>query len=543
MADKANQASPPKGFLLLTLHAHLPFVRHPEHEQFLEEEWFFEAITETYLPLLSIFEGLDKDKVPFRVTMTLSPTLVAMLNDDLLKERYLAHLTRLLDLADLEVTRTKDSRKFHDLANMYRWRLESSHQLFTKTYDGDLIKAFISFYEKGNLEIITTAATHGYLPLIAPNEEAVRAQIAIACQDFERVFGRRPAGIWLPECGYQPGFENVLQKEGLNFFFTDAHGVLHATPRPRYGVFAPLETVCGVSAFGRDLASSKQVWSSRSGYPGDPAYRDFYRDIGFDLDMDYIGPYVQPTGHRKMTGFKYYRITSGGDGGDNKEAYSYHDALAKAEEHAADFVKKRIETIDALTPLMDRPPVIVSPYDAELFGHWWFEGPEFLNFLFRKIAAEDLLEAITPSEYLKRHPVNQVAIIAQSSWGEGGHNDVWLDETNDWIYRRLHKAADRMVKMATCRRGANGVVKRALNQAARELLLAQSSDWAFIMKTGTMAPYAIKRTKESLANFTQLYDQIENGNIDEAALLALEEKNCLFPDIDFTVYSAKPGNL
>ena len=524
-----------KGFLALVLHAHLPFVRHPEQEEFLEEEWFFEAITETYLPLLTLFEGLQKDDVRFRLTMTLSPTLMAMLKDDLLISRYLSHLVKLLELAEKEVERTKDSPALNELAKMYQWRLEASYHLFTETYGSDLVSAFKRFYDLGCLEIITSAATHGFLPLMAHNKTAVKAQIKIACDDFFRVLGFRPQGIWLPECGYEPGFEDILQQEGINYFFTDSHGLLNATPRPRYGVFAPVMTRCGVAAFGRDLASSRQVWSSNDGYPGDPVYRDFYRDIGYDADIEYIRPYAQKTGDRKMTGFKYHRIT--GDE-DDKDVYNYREALKTADEHAEDFVEKRLAMIDRLTPLLqDRPPLIVSPYDAELLGHWWFEGPEFLNFLFRKIAArQEQIETITPSEYLHRHPVNQVADPAASSWGEGGHAEVWLDPENDWIYRHLHKAAKRMTRLAEDHTNATGVIKRALNQAVRELLLAQSSDWAFIMKTGAMAPYAKKRTSESLKNFTRLFTEINDNNVDEANLKSLEEKDSLFPNLDYSVY-------
>ena len=525
-----------KGFLALVLHAHLPFVRHPEQEEFLEEEWFFEAITETYLPLLRLFEGLQKDDVRFRLTMTLSPTLLAMLKDDLLISRYLSHVTKLIELAEKEVARTKSNPAFNELAKMYQSRLKDSHYHFTDTYGSDLVAAFKKFYNLGCLEIITSAATHGFLPLMAHNKTAIKAQIKIACDDFFRLLGYRPRGIWLPECGYEAGFEDILQQEGIDYFFTDSHGVLNATPRPRSGVFAPIMTQCGVAAFGRDLASSRQVWSSEDGYPGDPLYRDFYRDIGYDADIEYIRPYAQKTGDRKMTGFKYHRIT----GNENeKDVYSYRQALKKVNEHAEDFVEKRLAMIDSLAPLLqDRAPLIVSPYDAELFGHWWFEGPEFLDSLFRNIAArQERIETITPSEYLARHPVNQIASPATSSWGEGGYAEVWLDPTNDWIYRHLHKAAERMTNLADNHPNATGVTKRALNQAVRELLLAQSSDWAFIMKAGAMAPYAEKRTRESLKNFTRLYTEINEKKIDESNLKDLEEKDTLFPGLDYSVYS------
>ena len=525
-----------KGYLTLVLHAHLPFVRHPESEEFLEEDWLFEAINETYIPLLTVFEGFKRDGIPFHLSMTLSPTLISMLKDPLLQERYLKRLDKLIELAGLEVERTSFDPKVNDMAKMYLWRFMEAKELFQNRYGGDLVNAFKLFQDDGSLEIITCAATHGYLPLLAVNEKAVRAQISTACRQYEKVFGRPARGIWLPECGYQAEFDSYLKEEGLVFFFTDAHGVLHAEPRPRYGVFAPIYTKNGLAVFGRDVESSRQVWSATEGYPGDPVYRDFYRDIGFDLELDYIKPFIQPNGLRKMIGVKYYRITS--RDAPDKEVYSLSDALRRASEHADDFIRRRLDQIGRLEGLIDRPPLIVAPYDAELFGHWWFEGPEFLNFVIRKMSMlKDRIETITPNEYLKLYPVNQVAAPSASSWGHKGYSEVWLDESNDWIYRHLHKSADRMVNIATTFAGAQGTLERALNQAARELLLAQSSDWAFIMKTGAMSQYAEKRTKEHLLRFNHLYEQISKEAVDETYLAELEGKDNIFPDIDFRVYS------
>ncbi|MBI4829295.1 MAG: DUF1957 domain-containing protein [Nitrospinae bacterium] len=455
------------GLLALLLHAHLPFVRHPEHEVALEEDWLFEALTETYLPLLDIFDRLDGEQVPCRLTVTLSPTLIEMLNDPLLRERYERSLERLIELAEKEVGRTGTDPAVGPLARMYLDR-------FT----------------------------------------AARAW-------------------WLPECGYQPGIEALLAGAGVKYFFLDAHGLLHGDPRPRRGVFAPAVTPEGVAVFGRDMESSRQVWSAKVGYPGDPDYRDFYRDIGFDLPMDYIGPYVQPTGHRKMTGIKYHRVTGGAD---DKDVYDRGAAMARVRAHAADFLLRRAEQTARVAPLIDRPPLIVSPYDAELFGHWWFEGPEFLEAVIRS-AAWDGVELVTPRDYLNRFPDNQELRPAASTWGLRGYSEMWLDESNDWIYRHLHKAAERMTELARAHPRAQGVTLRALNQAARELMLAQSSDWAFIMKSGSMTAYAQRRVKESLLEFTRLFEEIAAGRIDERALARLEARDNLFAaDVDYRDY-------
>ncbi|HAF17505.1 MAG TPA: DUF1957 domain-containing protein, partial [Peptococcaceae bacterium] len=290
----------------------------------------------------------------------------------------------------------------------------------------------------------------------------------------------------------------------------------------------------GVAAFGRGAESSKQVWSAKEGYPGDFDYRDFYRDIGYDLDLSYIGPYLPEGKIRSHTGIKYYRITSTTD---YKEPYVRPWALEKAATHAGNFMFNREKQVEWLSSMLDRKPVIVAPYDAELFGHWWFEGPQWLDFLIRKIRYDqNTVELITPGDYLKIYPCNQVSTPCESSWGWKGYHEVWLNGANDWIWRHLHKAGERMIELANSNHEVNGILKRALNQAARELLLAQSSDWPFIMKTGTMVEYAKMRFQSHIANFTRLYEDIKGNKIDEGWLNGLETKNNLFPDMDYRIY-------
>jgi 1,4-alpha-glucan branching enzyme len=527
-----------KGYLCFVLHAHLPYVRHPEHENFLEEKWLYEAITETYIPLIQVFDRLLGDNVQFRLTMTLSPSLISMLTDPLLQERYAKHLSRLLELARKEEGRTYGS-PFHEAALMYKRRFQEAMTVFNDRYHRNLVAAFKKFQDAGRLEIITCAATHGYLPLMLLQPEAVRVQVRAAVEHYQKHLGVPPRGIWLPECAYTPGLDEILKENGLKFFFTDSHGILYASHRPRFGIFAPIFCPTGVAAFGRDIESSKQVWSTMEGYPGDYNYREFYRDIGHDLDYEYIKHYIHPDGIRIHTGMKYYKITGKMDLS-QKEAYSPRAAEEKAAEHAGNFMFNRQQQVNHLAGLMDRPPLIVAPYDAELFGHWWFEGPAWLEYLIRKIAFDqDEIELVTPSDYLQRFPCNQVAVPCSSSWGNKGYHEVWLCGANDWIYRHLHMAAGMMTSMANRRFGAGGLLRRALNQAGRELLLAQSSDWAFIMSTGTMVEYAVRRTKVHLDNFLRLHDQIENNRIDEGFLGDLEYRDNIFPDLDYSWYRAR----
>ena len=521
-----------KGYLCLVLHGHLPFVRHPEHEDFLEEDWLYEAITETYIPLIEVFERLLNDNVDYRVTLSLTPTLLSMLGDPLLQERYLKHINRLIELSHKEVERTRWQPQFQNLAIMYLNNFCKVRDIFVR-FNCNLIAAFKYLSDSGKVEIITCGATHGYFPLMDIHKESVRAQVKVAVSHYENVFGKKPQGIWLPECGFHPGHDEILKEAGIRYFFSDAHGVLHGSPRPKYGVFAPVYCKSGVACFARDLESSKQVWSSVEGYPGDYQYREFYRDIGFDLDYDYIRPYIHPDGVRISTGIKYYRIT----GSDDKQPYNAQLARTKAAEHAGNFMFNRERQIEYLSDLMQKKPIIVSPYDAELFGHWWYEGPMWIDFLIRKIYYDQkTISLISIPEYLAENPRNQVVTPSMSSWGWKGYSEIWLQGPNDWIYRHLHGAAERMAELTKSFPHTNGLIKRALNQSLRELLLAQSSDWAFIMGTGTHTSYAVKRTKDHLLRFTRLYEDIKANSIDESWLSDIEYKDNIFPNIDYRVH-------
>jgi len=527
----------PKGYLAIVLHAHLPYIRHTEFEDFLEEDWLFEAITETYIPLIKMMDGLVRDGVDYKLTISLSPTLMSMMMDSHLQRKYLKHIDKLIELSEKEIERTQFDGRFNSLARMYHTNFTDCRRIFADQYGMNLVNAFKHFQDLGGLEVITCCATHGYLPLMEVERRAsVRAQVKVAADMYEKIFGKRPPGIWLPECGFNPGDDEILKKEGIKYFFVDTHGILFGNPRPRFGVFSPYLTKSGVAAFGRDTESSKAVWSAVEGYPGDYNYREFYRDVGFDLDYDYIRPYINSDGTRINTGIKYYKITGTGN---HKEPYSEQDARNVAANQAANFMFNREKQIEHLAGQMDgRAPIIVAPYDAELFGHWWHEGPDWINFLIRKIRYDQNTIALTtPGEYLKMHKKYQVLTPSFSSWGYKGYSEVWLEGSNDWLYKHLHKMTERMVEMASTHKNAKGLLARALNQMARELLLAQSSDWAFIMKTGSHVTYAAERMREHTEHFTELYEDVKNNTLEEAYIKNLEDKYSIFHDIDYSIYA------
>ncbi len=526
-----------KGYLAFVLHAHLPYVRHPEYDAFLEERWFFEALTETYIPIVMMLDRFVKESVPCRLTISISPSLLAMMEDPLLQDRYAAHLVTSLELADKEIERHHDNPHVQYLAGVYRQLFHETHDVFVNQCQKRISTAFKRFAEHGVIELITCTATHGLLPLLSPQPKSVAAQVITGLDYFEEIFGFRAQGLWLPECGYYPHLDDILWKEGVRFFLTESHGVEHASITPFHGVYTPIYTPSGAAAFGRDQGSTKQVWSAREGFPGDPDYREFYRDIGYDVDYDYIQPYLAG-GVRCDTGFKYHRITGPTPW---KDWYQPEVARERAAQHAGAFLRQRMSHIEYLDSAMETMPIIVAPFDAELFGHWWFEGPQWLEFVIRKAAYDQETIALTSlSGYLDRHPVHQVGIPCTSTWGHKGYFAGWLNEQTDWIYPQLFECGQRMEQLAAQHaqgKRVNKMTQRALQQCMRELLLAQGSDWPFIINDGTSTEYAVRRVKDHVARFHYLANAVEQKSIDEEKLSAFEYMDNLFPHVDYTLFA------
>ena len=555
-----------KGYVSFVLHAHLPFIHHPESDDYLEESWLYEAISETYLPLLKYFKMLVDEKVNFRITMSMTPPLLSMLDSKLLQQKYIKYLENLIELSEKEIKRTTFNQKMNNLSHYYFERYSEDLRLYRDVFNCDIISQFKHFQDIGVLEIITCGATHGYFPILSVNEKTVRAQIAVGVQTYERFFGRKPRGIWLPECGYVPEADKYLREFGLDYAIVESHGVLYANPTPIYGTLAPIVSPDGFTVFGRDMESSRQVWDAISGYPGDFNYRDFYKDIGYETDYEYIKPYIAHNGVRVHTGIKYHRITGKTD---NKDIYDVQWAKDSAEKQAGHFLNSRTNQIENASKYMDKPPIVLCPYDAELYGHWWYEGPYWLYILFKKIYYDECnFELITPSEYIDRYPLIQQCTPCRSSWGANGYSEVWLNPSNDYAHKHLHKAGDRMCELAynfrnvkpdldkleyeisELKKQKKSVTKitstkkykdlklhlRALNQAARELLLLQSSDWLFIITNNTMVDYAHRRIKDHTGRFTRLYNELNSGKIDKKFLEEIELKDAIFPDIDYRIY-------
>ena len=425
----------PHGTCSLVLHGHLPWVHHPDEPDFLEEDWYFEALAETYLPLIRILDGLAEDEVPVRLAVGLTPPLLRMFGAPALRKKAQGWLASKLALARLESRRLRESPDLHLVARHYELRFRSLLETWERL-EGDPVRAFAAHQDAGRLEILASCATHAILPLLA-TERGRRQQVRVGTARYRELFGRDPLGFWLPECGYAPGIDDLLAEEGILYTILETHGVSAATPAPPAGCHRPITLPSGVLAFARDPTSSRQVWSSEVGYPGDPAYREFYRDLGYDGDYDTIRPWLHADGVRRHLGLKYHRVTGRVDLSE-KAIWDPPAARARADEHARHFLESRASQAADLAREFGEAPSITSPYDMELFGHWWYEGPWFLEALFRRQADPATRQAIrlaTPADVARAPGSRPAAQAAVSTWGEGGYFKVWLDASNAWLHR------------------------------------------------------------------------------------------------------------
>ena len=508
-----------KGAVALVLHAHLPYVRSAQPGS-LEEDWFFQALIECYLPLLETLElaSADPHQQP-KLTIGLSPTLLSLLSDQDLKQRFPQWLHErlvLLPKADPSLRAGAE----HLAATIER------HRLAWRSCDGDLIQRFAALQRDGVVDLLTCGATHGYLPLLRHHPEAVRGQLRTAVREHQRLVGERPLGIWLPECAYYEGLDRWMRDAGLRYAVLDGHGLLHGRPRPRYGVYAPICSRNGVAFFGRDSDATLPVWSAKDGYPGDPHYREFHRDLGWDLPIEELKPLGldQP----RPLGLKLHRVTDHSAPLDRKQPYEPGVAAERVKEHAADYLQGRRRQLDQLGNAMEVSPLLVAPFDAELFGHWWFEGPAFLSQLFQQAPQEGV--AFTRlRDVLNSVGQLQLCDPSPSSWGQGGYHDYWLNDSNAWIIPEWEKASAAMVQR--CSRGVGSEqAMQWLQQAARELLLAQSSDWSFILRAGTTTELARERVQRHLGRFWQLMQAIDGTTeLPEGWLEEVQTDDRLFP--------------
>jgi 1,4-alpha-glucan branching enzyme len=551
---------------VFTLHSHLPYVLN--HGRWPHgSDWICEAALDTYLPLLETLRGLSADAVPSPVTIGFTPVLAnQLINRSFVTEMdaFFAQRIKACDEAPVSLATTGDSHLL-PLVEFWRARLTRLRQLFTEI-GGDLVAAFRALESAGQIEIIGSAATHAYLPLLA-RDESIRLQLAVGVSEHRRIFGRSPTGCWLPECAYRPrgpwepwptaprtgmrrGIEEHLADAGFQYFFVDAHLAaagralgLSGDPAGDPIVHAPATAARAtealrspyrayrvahgpVVAYVRDPKASMQVWSRFEGYPGDEWYLEFHK-------MRWPG------------GLKLWRVTGSNVDLGAKQPYNPEAAADRARGHAEHFA--HLLAGIAAGQQTNRDAVVVAPFDTELFGHWWFEGPEFLGDMYRALTRQQSqVHPATGSAHLRSHPARAAIRLPWGSWGANGDSSMWLSDQTAWTWERLWPLEQSFWDVAQ-QALASPSARPVLAQAARELLLAQSSDWQFIISTGAAADYAERRFQEHCADAEQLIAALASPNeegMDAARRRAdeLSQRDQLFPNIIPAIAAALGGS-
>lgn len=517
----------------LVLHSHLPYVRGAGRWPH-GEEWIHEAILGTYLPLLVLLHDLRDEGVRYRLTIGLTPTLLEQLAAPDIQVRFLEYVDDQIrraerdawDLASADGDRAA-------LAEHYRASYGRLRDAYLVRFSRDLVGAFAALARTGEIELLTSAATHGYLPLL--DDRSVAAQLALGGRTTRRLTGIAPSGIWLPECGYRPGLERALAAEGLDHCFIDAellpgHGVTGAPRSPgaswpaRSGgtderpagdfpagaadVLRP-HRVAGsaVAAIARHPGVSGQVWSAATGYPGDPAYREFHRKDD-------------------RSGLRYWRVSGAAVALGAKAPYRVADAAARVRVHAAHFSASVRRTLDAHRAATGQAGLLTTSFDSELFGHWWAEGVDWLGLVLRALGPL----TVTAADWLAAHPPREHVFLAEGSWGRHNDHSTWQDPKTAWMWQEigLARAAVRALADAP---PVEPLRARAADQALRELLLLQSSDWPFLVTTGQAADYGAARFRAHAARLQRCLALARAGGAADADELgAIERADAVFPE-------------
>ena len=557
----------PQGYFTFVLHSHIPYVRQAGRWPF-GEETLHEVMAETYIPLLDALYDLIDEGVKPHLTLGLTPILLEQLADPLVLTHFELYLREKLELVGLDLVRhgTTGDKPRLALAQFYHDWYERILSNFINRYHRDLVGAFRQLRAGGYIDVLTSAATHGYLPLME-RDSTIHGQLATGLGSSQRHLQASPLGVWLPECGYRPayykegkpsylkpGVESFLAELNLRYFFTetdvvtggelvgkaagDAIGPYGAIPARKLAVTPLTEPTekttfrpyfvgsSAVSVFGRDERTGMQVWSASHGYPGDFYYREFHRKDDH-------------------SGLQYWRVTGARVDLGNKQLYDPAKAQERAREHADNFVDLVVRGLTAHKKESGAAGVIVSAYDTELYGHWWFEGVDWMKNVLRQLAANPDVQLCTAASYLADNPPTEVLNLRESSWGAGGGHWTWLNPETEWMWPLIHNAERRMEKLAARYPAAQGETLALLNQVARELVLLQSSDWPFLVSTGQAKDYATSRFQGHLARFSQLASMAEAGGVksdsDRQALTLISDMDNPFPTIDYRAFAEREG--
>jgi len=521
----------------LVLEAHLPFVRDYNKDDNLsqsgEEGRFFESVSETFLPLLEVLDRLDNDHVPFRIALAISPILCYMLCDEYLQKKYLYYIDKQIEFGKQELERTAGNSEINKLVQNYHNIILDRRIAYTEKYEKNILKAFDYYRRKGKIEILASCATHSFIPFIGHNNESLQAQMEIPASIYRRHFGGTPQGFWLPALGWSSAMEPYLRAYNFSYTIVDTHGLLFGNPEPKKGVFYPAKTPNGTYILARDFHAVQEIEKIKS----DALYRNNDMDIGYELEPEAVSQFLSAEGERRRTGYKYWSNS----GGAENTIYNLQVAHERAAEHARLFLEKTIARLDEASKHMEEAPISLYAHNADNFGRLWHEGPHFIETLFRMADGYRDFQFINPSEYIYKQNLSGLQIIEPefSSSGVNGYAETWLDVSNDWIYRHLTRSMERMTELAERFPDDTGLKERALNQAAREILLAQSSDWPALLQRQESTEFARNRAENSLRNFTTIYEALGSNYISTEWLTTLERRNNFFPNINYRVFRRK----
>ncbi len=511
------------GYFMIVLHTHIPFVKGKGMWPF-GEEWLYEVMYGSYIPLVKMLEDLYEDGIIPNITVSITPVLLSQLTMPECIDGFRRYIARKIELinADRDYFKHTQETDLFNLTFYYRDILEDRLRYFEES-GGNLVKKLSQLAKKGVIELITSSATHAYLPLLK-NEKSIRLQLKVGKEEHINITGLIPYGMWLPECAYRPGIENFMSEMGYKFSFFEEHAIRGGkayspygeeteskVPFRDYSVFKPYYIRnSNVSAFGRAGDISGQIWSKDLGYPGEALYREFHK-------------------RKEGSGLQYWMVTGPNVDLGAKEPYNPDLALKKVREHAVHFLWRLERTVENTNV---NNPVIVTPFDTELFGHWWWEGVDFIKELLIRVNSSNLVKTITPSRYLASFPPTESIEIPESSWGVGGGHEVWYNENTKWMWEKIYEVENKIDRIFSSK-DFSGWQERIADQIIREFLLLTSSDWEFLIYTKSAGDYGEKRFNEHLTNMKLLFDLLEKqtlSNEDKGFIIDLEKRDSLFPE-------------
>lgn len=524
--------------LVFVLDAQLPFIRHPENPGCLEESWLFDSLTYTYLPLLRTCTALETEGVPFKLAIAFSPVLCEMFADTLLQTRYIETLDKSIDFGFLELDRCAGSPEKRELIKVHLDQLQLNRRDFVEIYESNILRKFDYFATHGYLEILATTATACFLPLYSDIPEAINAQIETGLITYRKHFTAIPSGFWLPALGYSKGLETILKSYGFQYTILESHGLLFADPPPEAGIFAPAYCRNGFAVFGRDKSTFTEIANPEHGFISNPAYLDVDKDIGFELPEELLSSLFDVSQGRRITGYRYWSRFSTETQGD--AFYQIDKAHNQVCADATAFLDRHSDTLNKASSALEGAPVsLVCAFPASLFGQTWYEGVFWLENLFRQTADRSALYFALPAPKIQLKSAGQRIEPYYSSWNNSGYAEEVLNSSNDWMYPFIRKATQRMIDLAERFPDDTGLKERALNMAARELLLAQSMDWFTLMNEGDKNEYARRRFEDSVRSFTVVYESLGSNFVSTQWLTNTEKQHNLFQDINYRVFSRK----